>query len=475
MTLSVMWFRRDFRLQDNTALYHAINEAQYRKEPLLFMYHLDPKFTGNDTPNHRFFFDALNQFIKNCEAKGILVHVFEGTWKDAFSQLLDHFPEMTSLYFNKDEVGEGQKRDKEVERYLSRRNIRVCSYEDYNIHHANEVKKLDNSIYKVFTPYFKKWLALPKKEPRIVSRETTQYNLIKNEELYNKGMKTLSRITNSMPASVILPQEDNALELLQSFLEEKVDHYDRFRDLPAVDGTSRLSVHLRTGTLSARTVLYYIQEKQQKSYSTGMDTFIKELAWRDFYNMIHHHFPESKTKEIDAKYQQLDWNNDEFLLQKWKEGKTGFPIVDAGMRQLIQEGWMHNRIRMITASFLTKDLLMDWRLGELYFEEMLHDYDESSNIGGWQWAASVGTDAVPYFRVFNPITQSTRFDHGGEYIKKYVPELRSVPETYIHEPWKMNIADQEKADCKIGRDYPEPIVDHSLQRKRAIQMFKELK
>lgn len=477
MTLSVMWFRRDFRLQDNTALYHAVKDAQLRNQPLLFMYHLDPKFTRNDTPNNRFFFAALHQFIKSSEARGIYIHVIEGTWEEAFSQLFDHFPEVENLYFNKDEVGEGEKRDSEVERFLKRKNIRTNSYYDYNIHHADEVMKADDSIYKVFTPYFKKWISLSKKEPLIVNSEKIKKVICKNEGLYNKGLRAISELTNSLPATIrsATPQENKAEALLQRFLEDKIDQYDRYRDLPVADGTSKLSVHLRTGTISARTVLYYIQEKQLTSYSTGMDTFVKELAWRDFYNMIHHHFPDSKTKEIDVKYQQLDWNYNESLLRKWKEGKTGYPIVDAGMRQLIQEGWMHNRVRMITASFLTKDLLMDWRLGEQYFEEMLHDYDESSNIGGWQWAASVGTDAVPYFRVINPITQSTRFDPGGEYIKKYLPELREVPEKYIHEPSKMNALEQEMAGCVIGRDYQEPIVDHSIQRKRAIQMFKDFK
>ncbi|KMJ58496.1 hypothetical protein AB685_11475 [Bacillus sp. LL01] len=475
MTLSVMWFRRDFRLQDNTALYNAVIEAQHRTEPLLFIYHLDLKFTKMDTPNHRFFFATLHQFIKRCEERGIFVHIMEGTWKGAFTRLLERFPEMSSLYFNRDEVGEGQKRDKEVETFLKHRNIRVCSYDDYNIHHANDVKKADNTIYKVFTPYYKKWSALGKREPLIISEESIVNCMTKDKELYTQGLKTLSAITENKPASQLPSQEEEAVNLLITFLENKVDHYDRLRDLPAAEGTSRLSVHLRTGTISARTVFYYIQEKQLTSYGTGMDAFVKELAWRDFYNMIHHHYPESKMKEIDPKYQQLDWINDERLLRKWKEGKTGFPIVDAGMRQLMQEGWMHNRIRMITASFLTKDLLIDWRQGEHYFEEMLNDYDESSNIGGWQWAASVGTDAVPYFRIFNPINQSSRFDHGGEYIKKYVTELSRVPEKYIHEPWKMNVSDQEKAKCIIGKDYPEPIVDHAMQRKRAIEMFRDLK
>ncbi|MGD6779049.1 cryptochrome/photolyase family protein [Sutcliffiella horikoshii] len=473
MTLSIMWFRRDFRLQDNAALYHAVKETQHRNEPLLLVYHLDPVFTTNDTPNHRFFFAALDRFIKRCEKQGIYIHLVEGTWQEAFNQILEHFPEVTSLFYNQDEVGAGQKRDKEVDKFFIKRGIRVSSYIDYTIHGANEVKKSDNSIYKVFTPYFKKWMAQPKRDPYILTKEDLTIENIKNDALYSKGQNVLSNLIKVSDQDII-PHEEAALEVLNLFLKKKIDEYDRFRDIPSAEATSRLSVHLRTGTISARTVLYHIQEKQQTSYSTGMDTFIKELAWRDFYNMIFHYYPESKTKEIDDKYQKLKWNDNQDLLDLWKKGKTGFPIVDAGMRQLAEEGWMHNRIRMINASFLTKDFLMDWRLGERYFEQMLHDYDEASNIGGWQWAASVGTDAVPYFRVFNPITQSIRFDTKGEYIKKYLPELVGVSEKNIHEPWKMDDHEQEKAGCVIGKDYPRPVVDHALQRKKAIQMFKEL-
>lgn len=472
MTLSIMWFRRDFRLQDNTALYHAVKETQHRKEPLLFVYHLDPVFTTKDTPNHRFFFAALERFVKQCEKMGIYIHLVEGKWEEAFSRMLEHFPEVTSLYYNQDEVGAGQKRDEGVNKFFHNRGIRVSSYMDYNIHGANEVKKPDNSIYKVFTPYFKKWTAQPKRDPYILTKEDLTIECIKSDALYSKGQDALSNIIKNSDQHSI-PDEEAALNLLNSFMKVKIDEYDRFRDIPSAEATSRLSVHLRTGTISARTVLYHIQEKQQTSYSTGMDTFLKELAWRDFYNMIFHHYPESKTQEIDEKYQKLKWNDNQNLLELWKKGKTGFPIVDAGMRQLAEDGWMHNRIRMITASFLTKDFLMDWRLGERYFEQMLHDYDEASNIGGWQWAASVGTDAVPYFRVFNPITQSNRFDPKGEYIKKYLPELSGVSEEYIHEPWKMDDHEQKKAGCVIGKDYPRPVVDHSEQRKKAIQMFKD--
>ncbi|MEA3318855.1 MAG: deoxyribodipyrimidine photo-lyase [Bacillota bacterium] len=197
MTLSVMWFRRDFRLQDNTALYHAVKEAQQRKEPLLFIYHLDPVFTKIDTPNHRYFFDALERFVKRCEKLGIYIHIIEGTWQEAFSQILEHFPEMSSLYYNQDEVGAGQKRDEEIDKFFLQRGIKVSSYIDYTIHGAIEVKKADDSIYKVFTPYFKKWIALPKRDPYILTEEDLTLNSVRNDSLYSKGQEALSNLPMS--------------------------------------------------------------------------------------------------------------------------------------------------------------------------------------------------------------------------------------------------------------------------------------
>ncbi|MCL6617926.1 MAG: DNA photolyase family protein, partial [Anoxybacillus ayderensis] len=256
--------------------------------------------------------------------------------------------------------------------------------------------------------------------------------------------------------------EQDALIALQHFIETALPHYDKKRDIPSAMGTSRLSPHLKTGTISIRTVFHAVAQQFGNVYDEAVETYIKELAWRDFYHMIYAHFPFTKTEAFIEKYRHLPWSRDDERFEVWKEGKTGFPLVDAGMRQLKEEGWMHNRLRMIAASFLTKDYLIDWRMGEQYFQHMLIDYDEASNIGGWQWAASVGTDAVPYFRVFNPIEQSKKFDPDGTYIRTYVQELASFPSLYIHEPWKSN----------IKTDYPAPTVDHQLQRQRAIALFR---
>ncbi|MDD2391650.1 MAG: FAD-binding domain-containing protein, partial [Bacilli bacterium] len=209
----------------------------------------------------------------------------------------------------------------------------------------------------------------------------------------------------------------------------------------------------------------------KNKYSIGQETFIKELAWRDFYNMIHHYNQNQKDEEIIKKYRNILWSNDEDFFNLWKEGNTGFPIIDAAMRQLKKEGWMHNRLRMIVSSFLVKDLLIDWRLGERYFSEMLIDYDSSSNIGGWQWSASVGIDAQPYFRIFNPTIQSQKFDEEGLFIKKYVKELKSIPSKYIHEPYKYEKELRSQYGIEISEIYRKPIVNHKEQKLKALEMF----
>ncbi len=247
-----------------------------------------------------------------------------------------------------------------------------------------------------------------------------------------------------------------------------MEKYEQQRDFPELNKTSRISRYLRTGELSIRTVW---ESLQASSNSNGKTAFEKELCWRDFYHMIYVAFPNQKEESIQENYRNIEWENNREYFQKWQAGQTGYPIVDAAMRQLKKTGWMHNRLRMITASFLTKDLLIDWRWGEKYFQQMLHDYDPASNIGGWQWAASTGTDAVPYFRIFNPTTQSEKFDKYGNFIREFVPELYSLPEKWIHQPENMTIDQQKEYGVVIGKDYPFPIVNHKERRKLALTKY----
>lgn len=471
MNISLVWIRNDLRLEDNTALIEALKNIQ-NNEKILMLFHLNPKQIKSGTYSHDYFFSALNTFYKNCVEKELDLYFVYGDLQDCFCKLLKEFGIIHKVYYNMDDSGYGELRDGEIKEFFRNHGIISMGCDDHHIHSAKEILKEDGSHYKVYTPYYNKWsqsfVALPQKidYDRLKERILKDFSS-KNPEGQNKFNEIIDRIETDFSKDT---GEQRAKETLDDFVKNRLAQYDETRDYPYIDGTSRLSKFLSTGQISIRQVY---QRLLQAENSKGKQTFIKELAWRDFYNMIYRFYPNQKNEEIIEKYRNLRWEYDEVKWIQWKEGKTGFPIVDAAMRQLKKEGWMHNRLRMIVASFLTKDLLMDWRMGEVYFSQMLIDYDSASNIGGWQWAASVGTDAVPYFRVFNPVTQGKKFDPDGKFIQQYVQELKDIPAKYIHEPFRY--AKQIKKECAIEIEtiYYKPIVDHKAQRLKAIELFSE--
>ena len=471
MKTAAVWFRRDLRLQDHTALSEAVKWAEEHNGKLFLFFQLNPAFLEKPADfRHHYFFQTLKAFMDNCRDHKIAFHLMYGETEEIMEMVIEKVPEINLFLFNEDETGYGKERDDKVKRVLKENEVDYWTFQDHFLHGAREVKKQDGSLYKVYTPYYKAWSKLEKKQPAEIDLKKLKSCSVSIQDLPDTGAEKLEEMIGSLEEREDIGEEA-ALKTLKEFTDEKLEDYHKKRDLPAEAGTSRLSRYLNTGTISIRTVYHHIMQTEDHPQDTGKETFIKELAWRDFYNMVYVQFPNSVKEEADKRYRSIKWNTDKERLKAWKEGKTGYPIVDAGMRQLNEEGWMHNRLRMITASFLTKDYLLDWRLGEAYFAEKLVDYEPGSNIGGWQWAASVGTDPVPYFRVFNPVTQSKKFDPDGEYIKKYVPELRDVDVKRIHEPWKMSSGEQKEAGCIIGTDYPEPTVNHSEQRVKAIEMF----
>ncbi|WP_185696501.1 cryptochrome/photolyase family protein [Streptococcus minor] len=458
--VSVVWFRRDLRMTDHKALAKAIAARQ----PILCFFHLNEKqLSSSPTPNQSAFLASLMHFQEELKKKNIELHLVYGELLSSLEKLYCDLPDWTDVYFNYDESGFGRKRDQAAATFFREKGIAIHAYQDHYLHGSQEVLNQTGQSYKVFTPYYKSWIQLPKETP--ISIELSQATWL--------SMKTSSQVLHQIKhlwdgTSLHYPGTEQALAVLADFVSSSLAEYDKMRDFPAKNGTSRLSSYLRSGEISIRQVYHAVS---QASTSQGQATFIKELAWRDFYNMIYVCHPEQKERSIQPAFDLVEWENRPADLEAWKKGQTGYPIIDAAMRQLSQTGWMHNRLRMIVASFLTKDLLIDWRLGEKHFQEMLIDYDAASNIGGWQWAASTGTDAVPYFRIFNPVTQSQRFDPQGDFIKTYLPELRSLPAKHIHQPWKLPKNLDEELDFELGRDYPKPIVDHSLQRKRAIAKY----
>lgn len=458
---TVMWFRRDLRIVDNKALARAFQDS----EDVLCVFHLNPEqLTQEYSSSQSAFLQSVEHLRQSLAKEGIQLYLLYGELEESFDQLRQVLPNWTDVYFNYDEAGYGRLRDQRAATYFRTHGIKIHAFQDHYLHGSQDVKNQFGKAYKVFTPYYRVWRALPKEKPVSVD-----LSFARTIEL-NQDPETL-KIFNRLwePLSFYHPGTEVALTKLDSFIADKLENYQVQRDYPSINGTSQLSSHLRTGEISIRMVfdaiIHYIP-------SDAQETFIKELAWRDFYNMVYVENPRQKGEAIQSQYKDIEWDNSLDLFNLWKKGETGFPIVDAAMRQLNTTGWMHNRLRMITASFLTKDLLIDWRWGERYFQQMLIDYDPASNIGGWQWVASTGTDAAPYFRIFNPTTQSERYDPEGEFIKHYRPQLADVPKKWLHEPARMPLNIQETSHCIIGQDYPVPIVDHKIQRQIAIERYK---
>jgi len=341
--------------------------------------------------------------------------------------------------------------------YARRRDDLIGSIVPSTIHHGQVVHAPgsiltnDGGRYRVFTPFYRRWEQTP-----ISSTPAPAAVAVRNDP--GSGIPD----TSGPP---IRAGEDAALERLNQF-DQRVDAYPDERDRPDLDTTSRLSIDLKFGTIGPRTVI-----ERLGTHTAGREAFVRQLAWRDFYTDLLDAAPESVDQALRPDYRSIQWEDDTEGLEAWKAGRTGYPIVDAGMRQLLAEGWMHNRVRMIVASFLVKDLLVDWRLGERHFRHRLLDADIASNVGNWQWAAGTGADAAPYFRIFNPVTQSKRFDPDGDYIRRWVPELAQVATAHIHAPWDAAPLELAAAGVFLGDTYPDPIVDHSFARERALARY----
>ncbi|MGE5702917.1 MAG: cryptochrome/photolyase family protein, partial [Clostridia bacterium] len=420
----LVWFRRDLRLHDHTALYQAVQTG----EPILPVFVIDERIYANGRMSAKrlhAFFSALRALAANVEHLGGRLMIKRGDPVIVLSELSERFG-TDKLYYNRDYTPSALERDNRVEQALGARGVVVQSFKDLVMHEGHELLNKQGKPYVVFTPYRRAWLTLPKDKPLPLPKSVRWVEGALAWE--SDPVPELGELGLSLPDEPFWQQElfgeRVSRERLRRFLETGLYQYRSLRDQPAVEGTSRLSFALKAGTLSIRTVYHLVLERLQQAsgpQAEEAETFISELVWREFYQQVLVHFPHTTDRSFLPAFDQVEWDNNEELFHKWCIGETGYPIVDAGMRQLNQTGWMHNRVRMITASFLTKDLLVDWRKGMAYFAEQLIDCDEAANSGGWQWCASTGTDAQPYFRIFNPVSQGEKFDPDGEYVKRYVP------------------------------------------------------
>ena len=425
---ALFWHRRDLRINDNKGLFEALKQNEIVHPIFIFDKSILDKLPNNDQ-RILFIYQEIESLKKSYQNLGSDLWVYYGEPSEIIPKIAQEL-NCSSVYFNNDYEPYALQRDLEIQVSLNNIKIEFIGKKDHVIFEKNEVLKDDGKPYTIFTPYSRKWKANLKEEDlREYSIEKHTGNLVQKQQ--EEALITLEEM--GFESKVLHDFPDRIAK------NEILNNYHLSRNFPAVKGTSKLSLHLRFGTISIRKLALIAREQNE--------TYLNELIWRDFYQMIIFHFPKSAENSFKAQYDKIIWEKNEAHFDSWCTGKTGYPIVDAGMRELNATGFMHNRVRMVVASFLTKHLLLDWRLGAAYFAEKLLDFELASNTGGWQWAAGCGCDAAPYFRVFNPQAQQEKFDKSFEYIKKWVPEFGTS-------------------------SYPEPIIEHKFARERILQRFK---
>ncbi len=428
MKTAVFWFRRDLRLEDNAGLYHALKSGYPVQPVFIFDTHILEELEDRSDARVQFIHQAIVSLQEQLTALGSSLAVYHDTPEGAFRKMLTEW-DIAAVYTNRDYEPYALKRDAAIKTLLLEQKISFNTFKDQVIFERKEVVKDNSAPYTVFTPYSKKWKSqLTPFQLKPYPNKRYQDKFIQRKALPVPDLETLG----FSPSDISFPPASVPDNLIRS--------YDSTRDIPSLPGTSHLGIHLRFGTVSIRKLAQTALELNE--------TFLNELIWRDFFQFILWHFPAVVHQSFKPEYDKIQWRNNEAEFERWCTGTTGYPIVDAGMRELNTTGFMHNRVRMITASFLCKHLLIDWRWGEAYFAQKLLDYDLAANNGNWQWAAGCGCDAAPYFRVFSPQRQTEKFDPKLKYIRTWVPELE-------------------------GFDYPAPMVDHDLARKRCLETYKK--
>jgi deoxyribodipyrimidine photo-lyase len=482
---ALVWLRRDLRADDNAALYHALRAARRVWCCFIFDRSILDLLPRADR-RVEFIRDSLVGLDAQLRAlaashggEGVGLLVRHGHAEQALPQLAAEL-HVQAVYANHDDEPDALARDAQVRGTLAGAGIALHTSKDHVVFERSELLTQAGGTYSVFTPYKNAWLK--KLEPFFLQAYPVARHAAALAPLPAgpaQGIPTLAEI-GFLPTDLHhlkLPSgAAGAQELLADFLT-RIDRYDETRDFPAVKGPSYLSTHLRFGTVSIRQLAREAWQRTREG-SRGAEVWLSELVWRDFYHQILHHHPHVVGHAFKPEYDAIRWEHGKHadaLFAAWCEGRTGYPLVDAAMHQINQTGYMHNRLRMVTASFLTKDLGIDWRWGERYFAEKLNDFDLAANNGGWQWAASTGCDAQPYFRIFNPVSQSEKFDTEGKFIRRYLPQLSGLPGKLIHAPWLATPIDLAAAGIELGRDYPAPIVQHDAARTRTLERYAVVK
>ncbi len=478
-SISVVLFHNDLRLADNPALSAAVSEGR----PLICLYVWNPKSSGFDMPgatSRWWLHHSLQSFSDQLKAAGNGLIIRRGQPCEVISSLLRDSPK-TKIYWNHSYEPKYQEMERNLLTFLTSEKIESHVFHGNTLSDPSEILTQSQLPYRVFTPFWKRLQVmlspfpppviprkLPPPPPRTLSFDPLDTLKLLPPIDWAQGIR-----------ETWTPGENGAHKALKKFLQASAKVYDSDRDRPDLPHTSRMSPHLHYGEMSPRTLWYAIQRAKQKNrnlqHRKSYDAYLRQLAWREFSQYLLFHYPDTVHKPLSTDYQAFPWHHDADSLRAWQQGLTGFPIVDAGMRELWKTGWMHNRVRMITASFLTKDLLQPWQEGAQWFWDTLVDADLANNTMGWQWVAGCGADASPFFRIFNPITQGIKFDPDGRYVRKWVPELADLPSPWIHQPWEAPPLLLVEANVSLGETYPFPIIDHAEARDRALAAYRQFK
>ncbi|MCO6186223.1 deoxyribodipyrimidine photo-lyase [Rhizobium sp. L1K21] len=472
-TPTVVLLRRDLRLADNPALH----EAMQRCQPIVIVYIRekdDPDAGALGAAQDWWLHHSLAALGKSIEKTGNRLILKSGDQNAIVGKLVKETG-ATAVYWNRRYHKAGRERDAVLKETLRSRDIEAISFGANLLHEPSRLKTTTGGFYRVYTPFWKAFSAeapmggphpapgkIPAPERYPESEDLKSWSLLPEKPNWAADF-----------SGYWTPGESGASQALEDFLDGTIRKYKDGRDFPAKDRTSRLSPHLALGEISPLQIWHAVSSL--KSQDSDTQKFLQELVWREFCWHLLFHFPDLKSAEFNDRFKGFAWDFDEKAFDRWTKGQTGYPIVDAGMRQLWQTGWMHNRVRMIVASFLIKDLMIDWRHGEAWFRDTLVDADPASNTASWQWVAGSGADAAPYFRIFNPVLQGEKFDPDGDYVRRFVPEIAKLPNKYLHKPFAAPKSVLSDAGLKLGKDYPEPIVDHAKARDRALEAFQATK
>lgn len=469
---SIVWFRSDLRVKDNPAL----SAAASRGNPIVCLYILEDSGRRRGGASRWWLHQSLLSLKRSLAKIGAALVLRSGNPAEILNDIISQTSADT-VFWNRRYDADGMETDKDLKRDLKDQGVRVSSYKANVLFEPWEIEKNSGGFYKVYTPYKRACLSKgvsrgPLAAPdRIEGIKTDTSETVDSWELTPKTPDWSKPISESWE-----PGETGAAAKLVRFLHEGgIDGYKVNRNMPALDGTSQLSPHLAFGEISPYQIWSAATAPDVDAPSEDLETFLSEILWREFSYQLLYFNPQLASENFQPRFDAFPWEKTDDFLPNWQKGQTGYPIVDAGMRQLWQTGWMHNRVRMIVGSFLVKHLLLDWRHGEKWFWDTLVDADPASNAASWQWIAGSGADAAPYFRIFNPMTQGDKFDKSGDYVRRFVPELKDMPNKYLNSPWEAPDYVLRSAGVELGKTYPRPIVDHATARKKALSAFAETK